>query len=172
MRSPESSADSARAPRQDLRAAVATAEAWAPGWRTLVLTLPRPDARVVRVEVQGGRTGQPHRTGFLTVDAATGSVHEWESFADDTPGRRAQQFLRYAHTGEYWGLGGQLLAGLFSLAAALMVWTGLSLAVRRLRRFVQVPAGAARIAERGAPALGIRLRTRSDTATATPRSAA
>lgn len=133
----ESSADSARAPRQDLRAAVATAEAWAPGWRTLVLTLPRPDAGVVRVEVQGGRAGQPHRTGFLTVDAATGSVHEWESFADDTPGRRAQQFLRYAHTGEYWGLGGQLLAGLFSLAAALMVWTGLSLAVRRLRRFVR-----------------------------------
>lgn len=133
----ESSEDSARAPIQDLRAAVATAEAWAPGWRTLVLTLPRPDARVVRVEVQGGRTGQPHRTGFLTVDAATGSVHEWESFADDTPGRRAQQFLRYAHTGEYWGVGGQLLAGLFSLAAALMVWTGLSLAVRRLRRFVR-----------------------------------
>ena len=52
--------------------------------------------------------------------------------------RRAQQFVRYAHTGEYWGLGGQLVAGLFSLAAALMVWTGLSLAVRRLRRFVSL----------------------------------
>ncbi|MYH08973.1 MAG: PepSY domain-containing protein [Gemmatimonadales bacterium] len=63
-------------------------------------------------------------------------VRAWESFADGTPARRAQQFLRYAHTGEYWGLPGQLLAGLFSLAAALMVWTGLSLAVRRLRRFV------------------------------------
>ena len=128
--------NSERDTNHDLRAVLATAEAWVPEWRTLVLTLPRPDAGEVRVEVQRGRTGQPHGIGFLTVDAATGAVREWASFADDTPERRAQQFLRYAHTGEYWGLGGQLLAGLFSLAAALMVWTGLSLAFRRLRRFV------------------------------------
>ena len=122
----------------DLGAVLATAEAWAPGWRTMILTLPRPGAGEVRVEVQGGRAGQPQRIGYLTVDAATGAVREWESFADDTPGRRAQQFLRYAHTGEYWGLAGQLLAGLFTLAATVMVWTGLSLAVRRARRFVWV----------------------------------
>jgi len=128
--------DSARVAEPDLRAVLATAEGWAPEWRTLILNLPRPADRDVRVEVQGGRAGQPHRTGFLTVDAASGAARAWESFADDSPARRAQQFLRYAHTGEYWGLGGQLLAGLFSLAAALMVWTGLSLAVRRLRRFV------------------------------------
>ena len=89
------------------------------------------------MEVRTGRAGQPHKTGWLTVDAATGGVHDWESFADDLPRRRARQFLRYAHTGEYWGLGGQWLAGLFSLAATLMVWTGLSLALRRARRFVR-----------------------------------
>ncbi|MDE2663827.1 MAG: PepSY-associated TM helix domain-containing protein [Gemmatimonadota bacterium] len=130
------SGDARRAPDPDLRAALATAEAWAPEWRTLILHMPRPTDPEVRVEVRGGRAGQPHRAGRLTLDAATGSVRAWETFADDTPTRRAQQFLRYAHTGEYWGLPGQLLAGLFSLAAALMVWTGLSLAVRRLRRFV------------------------------------
>ena len=130
------SEDAARVAESDLRAVLATAEAWAPGWRTLILNLPRPEDSQVRVEVRAGRAGQPHRTGFLTVDAASGAARAWESFADDSPSRRAQQFLRYAHTGEYWGLGGQLVAGLFSLAAALMVWTGLSLAVRRLRRFV------------------------------------
>ena len=116
---------------------LATAEAWVPQWRTLVLTLPRVGDREVRVEVWGGRAGQPQRAGHLTVDAASGTVREWRSFADDSPGRRAQQFLRFAHTGEYWGLAGQLLAGLFSLAAVVMVWTGLSLAVRRARRFVR-----------------------------------
>lgn len=116
---------------------LATAEAWVPEWRTLTLTLPRGGSREVRVEVQGGRAGQPQRIGHLTVDVATGVVREWRSFADDSPGRRAQQFLRYAHTGEYWGLGGQLLAGLFSLAATVMVWTGLSLAARRARRLVR-----------------------------------
>ncbi|MDE2982887.1 MAG: PepSY-associated TM helix domain-containing protein [Gemmatimonadota bacterium] len=130
--------DARRPPDPDLRAALATAEAWAPEWRTLILNMPRPTDPEVRVEVRGGRAGQPHRTGLLTLDAATGAARAWESFADATPARRAQQFLRYAHTGEYWGLGGQLLAGLFSLAAALMVWTGLSLAVRRLRRFVRL----------------------------------
>ena len=133
--------DSARAPDPDLSAVLATAEAWAPGWRTLILNLPRPANGEVRVEVRGGRAGQPHKTGFLTLDAASGAARAWESFADDTPAGRAQQFLRYAHTGEYWGMGGQLLAGLFSLAAALMVWTGLSLAVRRLRRFVSLRRG-------------------------------
>ncbi|WP_419861237.1 PepSY-associated TM helix domain-containing protein [Candidatus Palauibacter sp.] len=128
--------DSARAPGPDLGAVLATAEAWTPEWRTLILNMPRPSDLEVRVEVRGGRAGQPHRTGVLTLDAASGTARAWESFADDPPARRAQQFLRYAHTGEFWGLAGQLLAGLFSLAAALMVWTGLSLAVRRLRRFV------------------------------------
>ena len=136
--------DSAGVAERDLRAVLATAEGWAPGWRTLILNLPRPADSEVRVEVQGGRAGQPHRTGFLTVDAASGAARSWESFADDTPARRAQQFLRYAHTGEYWGLGGQLVAGLFSLAATLMVWTGLSLAVRRLRRFVSARRAPAR----------------------------
>jgi len=129
--------DSVGAPETDLAAVLATAEARAPGWRTLTLNVPRPTDSEVRVEVQRGRAGQPQRAGILTVDAATGAALEWESFADDTPSRRAQQFLRYAHTGEYWGLAGQLLAGLFSLAAALMVWTGLSLAIRRLRRFLR-----------------------------------
>ena len=131
------SEDSARVSDSDLRAALATAEAWAPGWRTLILNVPRPADSEVRVEVQAGRAGQPHRTGVLTLDATSGAARAWESSADATPTRRAQQFLRYAHTGEYWGLAGQLLAGLFSLAAALMVWTGLSLAVRRLRDFVR-----------------------------------
>ncbi len=126
--------DSAGAPDAELGAVLATAEAWTREWRTLTLNMPRPSDGEVRVEVRAGRAGQPHRTGVLTLDAASGTARAWKSFADDTPGRRAQQFLRYAHTGEYWGLAGQLLAGLFSLAAVLMVWTGLSLAVRRLRR--------------------------------------
>ena len=127
----------AASPGGDLGAVLTAAERWAPGWRTLILNLPPAADGEVRVEVRTGRRGQPHKTGWLTVDAATGGVQDWESFADELPRRRARQFLRYGHTGEYWGLGGQWLAGLFSLAATLMVWTGLSLVVRRARRFVR-----------------------------------
>jgi uncharacterized iron-regulated membrane protein len=42
--------------------------------------------------------------------------------------------MRFLHTGEALGAGGQLAAGLASLGAAVLVWTGLALALRRLAR--------------------------------------
>ena len=55
---------------------------------------------------------------------------------DETPSHRAQELLRYAHTGEYWGLAGQALAGLFALAVVVLAWTGFTVALVmwRLRR--------------------------------------
>ena len=120
----------------DLQAALRVAEGWVGDWQSLTLMLPRPSAEEVSVEIRGGGTGQPQKTGTLTLDAATGSPLSWETFADEPAGRRAQGFLRYAHTGEYWGVTGRLIAALCSLAATLMVWTGLALALRRLRRWL------------------------------------
>ena len=116
--------------------ALAAAEAQLPGWRSIVLTLPRPDDAEVRVDVRTGRTGQPQKAAVLTVDRGTGAVASMESFRDETPGHRAQEFLRYAHTGEYWGLAGQALAGLVALGVVTMAWTGFSVALvmYRLRR--------------------------------------
>jgi len=39
--------------------------------------------------------------------------------------------LRFAHTGEVLGIPGHTLAGLVSLGAPFLVWTGLSLSLRR-----------------------------------------
>jgi hypothetical protein len=41
--------------------------------------------------------------------------------------------LRFGHTGEVFGLAGQTIAGLASLGALALGYTGLSLAIRRLR---------------------------------------
>ena len=46
-----------------------------------------------------------------------------------------RRWVRFLHTGEALGLPGQTLAGLASAAAALLVWTGLSLALRRFMRW-------------------------------------
>ena len=119
----------------DLEAVLGVAEGWVGGWRSLTVTLPRPRDPEVRVEIRGGGAGQPQKTGTLTLDAATGTPRSWETFVNETAGHRAQEFLRYAHTGEYWGIAGRVIAALCSLAATLMVWTGLSLAIRRLRRW-------------------------------------
>ena len=126
-------ADSALVPRAGLAAALAATESGVPGWRAIVLTLPRARDTELRVEVRAGRSGQPQKAGVMTVDRRTGAALSWESFADATPSRRAQQFMRYAHTGEYWGLAGQAVAGLLAVGIVLMVWTGLSVALLMFR---------------------------------------
>ena len=119
-----------------LEGALAAAGTRIPGWRSIALAVPRPGDARIRVEVRTGRTGQPQKAFALTVDRETGAVASVESFRDETPGRRAQEFLRYAHTGEYWGLAGQALAGVCALAAVTMAWTGfrVALVMYRLRR--------------------------------------
>jgi hypothetical protein len=41
-------------------------------------------------------------------------------------------WLRFAHTGEVYGIAGQTIAGGVSGGAVVLVWTGLALALRRL----------------------------------------
>ena len=43
-----------------------------------------------------------------------------------------RSILRFAHTGEVLGIFGQTVAGIVSLGGALLVYTGLSLALCRL----------------------------------------
>jgi uncharacterized iron-regulated membrane protein len=103
------------------------------GWRSISLQLPtKPDAPVT-FTIDAGDGGQPQKRGQLTLDRATGGVVRWEPFESQTPGRRLRSYLRFAHTGEVWGVAGQTVAGLASLGGAVLVCTGLALAWRRLR---------------------------------------
>lgn len=52
--------------------------------------------------------------------------------AAPTPGQQARRWLRFIHTGEVYGIAGQTVAGLASLAACFLAYTGLALAWRRL----------------------------------------
>jgi uncharacterized iron-regulated membrane protein len=103
------------------------------GWRTLTLTLPGVTDAVVRYSADRGSGGQPQLRHDVILDAGTGELIANERFAG-SPARRARMMLRFLHTGEALGLAGQTLAGLVSLSSAIMVWTGLALAWRRLAR--------------------------------------
>ncbi|MBC8167351.1 MAG: PepSY domain-containing protein, partial [Bryobacteraceae bacterium] len=56
-----------------------------------------------------------------------------ENFASLDAGRRFRTWLRFVHTGEYYGLPGQTVAGLASAGAAVLVWTGIALTLNRFR---------------------------------------
>lgn len=103
-------------------------------WRTITMQLPGEADTTVRFTIDQGNGGQPQRRHTLVLDGRTGDVSSWQPFDSQTPGRQARSWVRFLHTGEALGLGGQTLAGLVSLTSVVMVWTGLALAYRRLRR--------------------------------------
>jgi uncharacterized iron-regulated membrane protein len=122
----------ASVPLEGLDALLSRAEGQVEGWRSITLQLPtKPDAPVT-FAIDRGNGGQPQLRSQLTLARATGEVVRWEQYSNNTLGRRVRSWLRFAHTGEVYGLLGQTVAALASAGGALLVYTGLSLALRRL----------------------------------------
>jgi uncharacterized iron-regulated membrane protein len=111
---------------------VAAAHGKVDGWRTISMTMPKEADAPVVFNIDRGSGGQPQKRASLTLDRATGAEVKWEPFAAGTTGRKMRSILRFAHTGEVLGLPGQTIAGLVSLGAAVLVYTGLALSLRRL----------------------------------------
>ena len=120
----------------DINSLWARAERQMNGWRSISLRLPSQTDPTVTFTLDRGDGGQPQRRAQLTLDRRTGEVVRWEPFSSLTPGRRLRSLLRFAHTGEVAGVFGQTVAALASAGAALLVWTGLALAWRRLRAWL------------------------------------
>ena len=124
----------AKSPRVNgvaLEAMIGKAEAVMPEWRSITVALPAPNAARTVLTLDAGDGGQPHKRATLTLDTRTGEVMRWEPFASQSAGRRARTWLRFAHTGEVYGLTGQTVAGIVTAGGAVLVWTGLGLALRR-----------------------------------------
>ncbi|HTL67057.1 MAG TPA: PepSY-associated TM helix domain-containing protein [Lacunisphaera sp.] len=72
-------------------------------------------------------------TSDVALDPFTGAVRHIDAFRDLSPGRRARTWIRFLHSGEALGAGGQMIAGLGCLGGCLLVYTGFALAWRRFR---------------------------------------
>jgi len=103
-------------------------------WESISMQSSASPGAAARFRVDTSIGGQPSDVFNLTLNGVDGSVENWATFADNSPGRRARINIRFLHTGEVFGFIGQTVAGLASLAACFMVWTGLALAWRRLVR--------------------------------------
>jgi len=68
----------------------------------------------------------------LFFDTQTGKVTKVLRKQDWSRGGQAWGTARFLHTGEYFGVVGQTVAGLVSLLACVLVYTGIVLAWRRL----------------------------------------
>jgi uncharacterized iron-regulated membrane protein len=94
--------------------------------------LPAAASAPLTFNIDSGTGGQPQKRAQLVLDRATGNVVRWEPFSSYTRGRQLRSILRFAHTGEVVGIVGQTIAGLVSTGGAVLVITGLALAIRRL----------------------------------------
>ena len=103
-------------------------------WQSISLRTSPNSAAMANFRIDRSIGGQPARVYNLDIDSQDGSVITWRTFDDNSPGSRARSNIRFLHTGEVFGVAGQTIAGLASLAACLLVWTGLALAWRRLIR--------------------------------------
>jgi uncharacterized iron-regulated membrane protein len=101
------------------------------GWKTVSVQLPTIKDKTTAFTVEKGFAGQPQLRSTLTVDNATGAIVRSEAFRDLDPGLKARLWMRFVHTGEYYGLSGQTIAGIASLAGVILVWTGVALTYRR-----------------------------------------
>lgn len=115
-----------------LQSILENAETQTSDWRTISLALPAPSAPMLDVTVDRGNGVQNNLKTTYTYSRETGEALNESGPAASTPGQRARGFLRFLHTGEIYGVVGQTLAGLGSLAALFLVYTGFALAYRRL----------------------------------------
>ncbi len=114
----------------------AKAEQQTQDWQSISLRLPTSADATATFTIDRGDGGQPQKRAQLTLDRKSGEVSRWEPFSNNTTGRKLRSILRFAHTGEVAGIFGQTIAGIVSLGGAFLVWTGLSLAWRRLSAWV------------------------------------
>ncbi|MDR3792634.1 MAG: PepSY-associated TM helix domain-containing protein [Terracidiphilus sp.] len=109
------------------------ARAQADAWKTLQLRVPENGAHTAQVIADNGNGAQPeHRTTL--VFRPSGQLDHVEQPTDQSPGRRARAYIRFLHTGEVYGFAGETIALLACLAAMILVYTGIALALRRFLR--------------------------------------
>lgn len=103
----------------------------APDWHSIwVETATGPGEAEFYIDRSIGN--RPQLAYELTMDINSGEIVEVKRHADWSPADQAWDLARFGHTGEWWGVIGQTIAGLASLAACFLVYTGIALAWRRL----------------------------------------
>ena len=108
------------------------AEQQIPTWSLLSMRLPNGEGDPVAFTITDGANWNAFARSTLTLNSADAAVIQWQPYEASSLGQKARGWLRFAHTGELGGLIGQIIAGIGCLGGVFLVYTGVSLAVRRL----------------------------------------
>ncbi len=118
-----------------LDALLARAEGQCAEWKAITIFVPRQEFDAVHFAIDMSGYDGFGRVAGLALDRA-GRVLYYTPAGYTPAGSGAitpPAFIRFGHTGEAWGVAGQTVAGLSSLGGVMLVWTGVTLSLRRLR---------------------------------------
>ncbi|MBP9853964.1 MAG: PepSY domain-containing protein [Candidatus Omnitrophica bacterium] len=108
-----------------------TAEKQVPSWVTMNIRLGKDDKAAVVISIQEPSVRLPNHRSQLTLDLFTAEVKKWEPFSELNTGRKARMWIKPIHTGQAWGIVGQMIMFIGACGATVLVWTGLSMALQR-----------------------------------------
>ncbi|WP_203292219.1 PepSY-associated TM helix domain-containing protein [Maricaulis parjimensis] len=109
--------------------------------RRIAITLPAPTDTELEMRVDFGNGAQADRITTLVLARDGSGVTAVNPGEPASQASQARRFIRFLHTGEVYGFWGQTIAGLASLFAILLVYTGACLGVSRLNRMIRQRAG-------------------------------
>lgn len=111
---------------------LAQAQRQIPNWTTLSLRMPQKPGAPFPLMVDRGGRGQVHLRTMFNLDVAQARIlPSPDDLQQQNFGRRLRMYARFLHTGELFGLIGQTIAALCTVATLILVWTGFALAFRR-----------------------------------------
>ena len=119
-----------------------------PGWKSITVEVPHSGDRTLSISVDKSIGGQPEQASQLVVNRQSGQVEALKQFSDNNAGRKLRAWARFTHTGEEFGIAGETVAALACIGPIVLVWTGLSMAVRRalsvqtLKKIIVQPVAA------------------------------
>ncbi|WP_299083718.1 PepSY domain-containing protein [uncultured Paraglaciecola sp.] len=102
-----------------------------PDWQNIRFSLSDHPSNVQIFKIDSGNGGEPQKRVSVAQHTITGELIQQQSFSQLSDYRQARSYIRFLHTGEVFGLVGQTIAGIASLFACLLVYTGVMLSWRR-----------------------------------------
>ena len=102
------------------------------GWKSMAVEVPNAAEKTLAVLVDKSMGGEPEQVAQLVLNRQSGHVDSIRHFSDNNAGRKLRAWARFLHTGEEFGVAGETIAAIACIGAVFLVWTGLSMALRRL----------------------------------------
>jgi uncharacterized iron-regulated membrane protein len=120
------------APADDPDALFAAASAKSVGWKSISIRYPQKPGGSFTASVLENSRWHPAARSMLTFDSS-GKELKWEPFSEANWGKKLRFYTKVLHTGQAFGLVGQIVAFLGSAGGVFLVWTGFALSWRRFR---------------------------------------